>query len=177
MLLQTFTGRTISPVAPRPADIAIEDIAHALANTCRFGGHVATFYSVAQHCVLASHIVPEADALWALLHDASEAYLVDIPTPLKCTKALDGYMAVEALMQRTIFQTFGLVGELPGSVVDADAALLLEEADTLFQGGAGPQFDQLRGRVPRPPVRILPWAPAAAERGFLNRFQSLVRGA
>jgi hypothetical protein len=173
MRLQTFSRRTVSPVAPSPDDIAIEDIAHALSHTCRFGGHVSTFYSVAQHSVLVSHVVPAEFALWGLLHDASEAYLVDIPTPLKVTAALDGYKAIEALMQQTIYQRFGLQGPQPPEVDEADQALLLEEADALLPGGPTWATADMRARVPRPPIRIVPWFPPAAKRGFLKRFDEL----
>ena len=175
MKLQTFTRRTVSPVAPRVSDIDIVDVAHALSHMCRFGGHVHTFYSVAQHSVLVSHVVPEAVALWGLLHDASEAYLVDIPTPVKVTAALGGYMAVEAQMQRTIYQAFGLVGDEPAEVAAADRALLLAEADALLPGG--PTWaDELRGTVPVPPVRIVPWTSSAAKNAFLSRFARLTTG-
>ena len=80
--IHTFTGRHFYPLNPNADDVDIEDIAHALANTCRFNGHVSTFYSVAQHCVLASQYC-ESDPLWALMHDAAEAYLPDVAAPVK----------------------------------------------------------------------------------------------
>lgn len=173
MRLQTFSGGTIAPHRPTAGDIAIEDIAHALSMLCRFGGHVRTFYSVAQHSVLASRCVPREDALWALLHDASEAYLVDVPTPVKTLAALNGYRAIEALLQKTIYQTFGLMGNEPDSVRQADQALVLLEADTLLTGGAGAAFDEIRQTVPPAEVRIVPVEPAVAERAFLKRFHEL----
>lgn len=173
MPLQTFTRRSINPLAPRVQDIAIEDVAHALAHICRFGGHVGAFYSVAQHSVLASHLVGVDDALWALLHDASEAYLGDIPTPLKRTGAFRDYHALEALWQRTIYQAMGLVGEEPASVAVADLQLLLAEADVLLPGGPLAWADDLRGRVEPAAVKILPVPPAQAEAGFLARYRAL----
>lgn len=176
MPLLTFSGRALNPLAPRLEDIAIVDIAHALSMQCRFGGHVRSFYSVAQHSFLASYIVPPADALWALLHDASEAYLMDLPTPVKETGPLAGYRGVEAQLQRTIYQAFGLSGDEPESVRDADLALLLLEVDALHPT---PQaFDPLRGRVPVPTaVAVKPWdSPAVAEAGFLQRFHRLTAG-
>jgi hypothetical protein len=173
MMLQTFTRRSVNPLAPRVQDIAIEDIAHALAHVCRFGGHVSSFYSVAQHSVLASRQVEPADALWALLHDASEAYLGDIPTPLKRTGAFRDYHALEALWQRTIYQRFGLTGEEPAGVATADLQLLLAEADVLLPGGPLEWVDSLRGRVAPASVQILPVLAPQAEAGFLKRFHAL----
>src|SRR4051812_30250690 len=79
--MQTFTGRQFWPVDPRADEIAIEDIARALAMTCRFGGHVRFHYSVAQHSFLVSLVCSPEHALWGLLHDASEAYLGDVVWP------------------------------------------------------------------------------------------------
>lgn len=174
MLLQTFSGRALNPLAPRAEDLAIEDIAHALALQCRFGGHVRGFYSVAQHSFLVSQVVPLADALWALLHDASEAYLMDLPTPVKETGPLAGYRGVEAQLQQTIYQRFGLTGAEPASVAEADLAVLLAEVDALCLQPAA--WDSLRGRVPVPPIKVQPWSsPALAEYAFLKRFGELTR--
>lgn len=173
MHLQTFTGRFVHPAQPSAEDIDIRDIAHALSLQCRFGGHAKCAYSVAQHSYLASKIVPPADALWALLHDASEAYLVDVPTPVKRLAAMDGYRALEAQMQRLIFQTFGLRGEMPESVKEADEALVLAEAEVLLAAGAGRDFDEIRARVAPATIRIIPVVADQAERVFLRRFFEL----
>lgn len=81
--IQTFLGKPFWPLSPRPEDIDIRDIAHALAMTCRFTGHSQKFYSVAEHSVRVSRIVPAQFALHGLLHDASEAYLCDLSRPIK----------------------------------------------------------------------------------------------
>ncbi len=86
--IETFTGRFVNTKWPDPKTIVLEDIAHALANTCRFGGHTKTFYSVAEHAVLVSRRVEEVfDIRWlamaALHHDDAEAYLLDVPRPMK----------------------------------------------------------------------------------------------
>ena len=176
MTLQTFTGRQVAPLRPVAADIVIEDIAHALSLLCRFGGHVRTFYSVAQHAVLASRIVPEADALWALLHDASEAYLVDLPTPVKRLAACDGYRLVEAQLQRTIYQAFGLAGNEPESVGVADRALVVAEAEALLHAGAAWCTADVRAEAAALAARVVPVASDVAERAFLKRFRQLTGG-
>lgn len=81
--IQTYTGRQFWPLDPKPEEVCIEDIAHALSQQCRYAGHTIRFYSVAQHSVEIALRVPRAAALWGLLHDAAEAYLVDLPRPVK----------------------------------------------------------------------------------------------
>jgi len=81
--IQTLSGKKFSYQFATADDIDIEDIANALSNICRFAGHLPEFYSVAQHSVLVSQIVPPEFAFEALMHDAAEAYCQDIPAPLK----------------------------------------------------------------------------------------------
>ncbi len=93
LIQRLHSGHDIDPLNVKPADITIEDIAHGLSMTCRFAGQCRLYYSVAQHSVLVSTLVPESMALWGLLHDASEAYLGDIYGPLK--QYLPNYLAIE----------------------------------------------------------------------------------
>jgi len=81
--IQTYTGKCFHPREPGPDDFDIRDVAHALSLLCRFNGHCRTFYSVAEHSVRVSRICPPAAALWGLLHDLGEAYVGDLPRPLK----------------------------------------------------------------------------------------------
>jgi 5'-deoxynucleotidase YfbR-like HD superfamily hydrolase len=81
--IQTLSGKRFDYINSTADDVDIEDIANALSNICRFAGHVPEFYSVAQHSVLCSQIVPPEFAFEALMHDAAEAYCQDIPQPLK----------------------------------------------------------------------------------------------
>lgn len=124
--IQTATGRAFWPIDPRPEDVCIEDIAHALSMLCRFGGHCLRFYSVAEHSVLlARHSAPE-NKLWALLHDASEAYLVDVPRPLK--PFLRGYREAEGKIMTAVCARFGLDASMPAQVKADDTSLLMDEA-------------------------------------------------
>lgn len=163
--LRTYrTGREVSLLWPRSAAIAIEDIACALSRQCRFVGHVAWPYSVAQHSVLASFLVPRSAALWALLHDASEAYLGDVSLPLKATPVMARYRALEALWERTIFDRFGLHGPVPACVAAADAELLRVEQKVL-QFATGPAEAVRLG--------VVPWTAPEAEERFLARFHAV----
>jgi hypothetical protein len=165
---QTFTGRKFYPADVRPDDIAIEDIAHALANSCRFAGHCDKFYSVAQHSVLVSLMVPAEDALWGLLHDSEEAYFLDMPRPLKYLPELTEYRELATAGRRVILNRFGLSQFEPDSVKAADRKLLLRERMDLF--------DTVLGTLPAgeiPTFRVVPWTPQLAERNFLARFKDL----
>lgn len=163
----TRSGRVIDVLNPRTEDIDIDDIAHALSNLCRWCGHSSSFYSVAQHSVLVSQYVPHEDALWGLLHDAAEAYLMDIPSPIK--GLLPDYAQLEAKMQAAIVTNYGLSADCPASVTSVDLCLRATEAIEL---GLHPQmWDRLR--VPPLAVLITPELPAAARDMFLERFWEL----
>lgn len=165
--ITTYSGHPFFPLEPKPADVRIADIAHALANLCRFAGHTRRFYSVAQHSVLVSRLCDERDAMWGLLHDASEAYLCDITRPVKRTPDLDGYRRVEAGVQAAIVVKFGLSPEEPAIVKAADALVLRTEQRDLM---AMPD-----GWMPRDtlPYTIHPQTPTEAERAFKLRFFEL----
>lgn len=81
--IQTVEGKAFFFLDPKPADFSISMIAHCLARECRWGNHIPEFYSVAEHSVRVSYVCDPEDALWGLLHDASEAFLTDVPTPIK----------------------------------------------------------------------------------------------
>ena len=128
--MQTQGSRAFWPLDPRPTDIDIRDIAHALAMQCRYNGHCRVFYSVAEHSVLVSQVVPPEDALHGLLHDAAEAYVGDIIRPLK--RHITGYDEIEDRIWRAIAARFGLSPEMPESVKAADNAVLLAEQQQIM---------------------------------------------
>jgi uncharacterized protein len=137
--IQTYTGKKFTPFAPRPEDVCIEDIAHALSMLCRFGGHVSEFYSVADHSIrVALECNPEYRLL-GLLHDASEAYLVDVPRPIK--QKIDLYREVEANVQGVICQRFGLPLIWPNLIHEIDNRMLLTEAKQLCYGSIWSEFN------------------------------------
>jgi hypothetical protein len=167
--ITTFSGIRFWPLLPNPDDIRIEDIAHALSNQCRFAGHAREFYSVAEHSVRVSQLCPPEHALWGLLHDASEAYLVDLPRPLKLLPEFAAYREAERRLQRAVAVRFGLPPDQPASVTEADDTMLWIEAHSLLDSAA---VEVIRNT--RPPFEITdPLLPGEAERLFLSRFKEL----
>lgn len=165
--MQTATGAQFWPLDPRPEEVHIEDIAHALSNMCRYAGHCTRFYSVAQHSVYVSRHLPEDLKLWGLLHDASEAYAVDIPRPLK--RFIPGYREIEDRIMSAIAARFGLVGDMPKEVIRVDNAILCDEASQLM---LPPPSDWC---LPEPPLGIVieVMDPDEAKWTFLNEFYDL----
>lgn len=126
----TYTGRYVDPVNLKVDDIAIEDIAHALALTNRYGGHTEYPYSVAQHSMLLTAHVPIHLMGVALLHDAYEAYGADVPRPLKAH--LPEYQEIEDRNLRVIFFKFGLDYKLLDELHYFDTAICLDEMAALM---------------------------------------------
>ena len=176
--IQTVSGRRFNPLAPEPGEIDIEDVARALANQCRFGGHCRVFYSVAQHSCLVADLVEERggtgeEVLWALLHDGSEAYLVDLPHPLKHRSELGRlYAAAETTLQHAICERFGLPREPPPLVKPADRALLATERREV--ASVVWHWPELDGFEPLD-LEIEAWLPERARDEFLERYERLTR--
>jgi len=167
--IQTHSGRRFNPLNPYVDAIVIQDIAHALSMQCRFSGHCRFFYSVAQHSVLVSYICDSQDALWGLLHDASEAYLVDIPRPLKKSGKFDAYLDFEDNMMKAVCKRFGLPEKEPPSVKKADRVLLATEARDLMS----PLHPDWVQPVEPLPFLIEPWSHDKAKDMFMKRFFEL----
>ena len=130
--ITTYTGKKFHFLAPQPEEIDIEDIAHALSLTCRFAGQCKSFYSVAEHSIRVADIVPEQYKLHALLHDASEAYLPDLPRPIKA--GLPYFKEMENVILRAVWNKFIPSGvyENYGVIKEADNILLATEARDLM---------------------------------------------
>lgn len=166
----TYTGKNFYPLDPRIEDIDINDIIHALSNLSRFGGHCTNFYSVAQHCVLVSLVCEKQDALWGLLHDASEAYLVDIPSPLKRCPEFEFYRTAEQNLMAVICDVFGLGRDEPPSVKLADKRVLATEArDLTMTEGRG-----WAASAEPYEFHIKPWSPEVARVKFISRLHELM---
>lgn len=140
------SGTRFHPFDPRPEEILIADIAHALGRACRYAGHTQAHYSVAQHSVIVAEAVKILggtldEQRWALMHDATEAYLVDIPNPIKRHPSFAFYVELEDKLAASIMAKFGLPPNMPGVVKYADqAALRLEVASPLICKNMHPDF-------------------------------------
>lgn len=173
--MQTFTGRQFYPLAPYPEDVDPRDIAHALSLICRYGGHAERFYSVAEHCVLMSYAVAPENALWALLHDATEAYVGDMVRPLK--QHMPQYQMAETKVELAILQRFGLWGGaglpplMPAEVKAADSRILLDERAALFDGIPAPWAIE---HLTPLGVFVEGWSPVDAERCYADRLAALL---
>jgi hypothetical protein len=191
--IETRSGRRFTPLEPVVDDIDLHDIAHALSHQCRFSGHTAEHYSVAEHSVRVSELVeqwgyPRHSQLWALLHDASEAYLVDLPSPLKnapyyasfgraladaCGIAISyGYRHAEKELMRAVCERFGISQLEPPEVRQADGVLLSTEARDLM-----PFKPEHWEKLAHPPLweRIYPWSHETARKNFLSRFTEVTK--
>lgn len=175
--IETVSGRRFRPLVPEVGEIVIGDIAHALSQQCRFSGHTCVPYSVAEHSVRVAELLQRWGCsrmvqLWGLLHDASEAYLVDIPSPLKNTNAFAAYREAESRLMSAVCVRFGLPVEEPRVVRFADAELLATEARDLMPYLPEHWF----GLTGTPLVEtIKPWHATSAKREFLALFEELSR--
>ncbi len=170
--VETFTGKHVDILDPDPDEICIEDLAHALANTNRFGGHTSEPYSVAEHCVRMSEICPHGLALECLMHDAAEAYIGDMPSPFK--QVMPDFQVFEARLERAIRIRFNLPGDHhPEAVRHYDQVMLLTEAREL---GLSWWKTGKHTNMPEPLVgELIPWDWKTAKSRFLKRFEELTR--
>ena len=166
MTMTTYNGIRVNPTQPETKHINIHDIAQSLSNLCRFNGHCQQFYSVAQHSMLVAEMVPEELRLVALLHDATEAYLGDVITPVK--QQVDGFQKLEIRLWKRIASAFDIQPELIELVHMADLMALATEKRDLMPQDTG-EWPILKG-IPPHEDRIIPMAPALARQLFMQAF-------
>ena len=168
--IQTYTGRVFYPLSPRSEDVSIDDIAHSLANQCRFLGHSQSFYSVAQHCCQMCMAAPDEMKAEALLHDAAEAYISDIPRPVK---HLLGINDIERQVEYAIAQRFRIRWPWSQELHALDLKMLATERRDLCHPD-GPAWESIEG-IETFGGMIIPWSSFAAEVMFLRLFRDLVK--
>jgi hypothetical protein len=179
--IETYCGLRFDTLDPQPEMIDIRDIAHALSQLCRFTGHTKFPYSVGQHSIHCSYLTPVEDALWALMHDASEAYIGDMNRPLKhFSEAGKHYQKVEERIMTAICNKFGLSVVEPKSVTVADNQMVYAEKRDLMSGkvvwsqdwgkGAGVFLENAAN------VWIFKMDATEVETTFLNRFHYFTGG-
>jgi len=154
--IRMYTGKYFDLKTMDPDTICIEDIVHGLSNTMRFAGQLDVPYSVLQHSVLVADNVSKENQLAALLHDASEAYLGDMPSPFK--KMLPDYKAIEDKLMRVIAEKFGFEYPLPTEVKEIDRHFLEVEWNAFVEK--------------KLPLKV--WTPAKAKNIFNDLFESVI---
>jgi 5'-deoxynucleotidase YfbR-like HD superfamily hydrolase len=173
--LQTVSGRWVNPFDPDPDQLDAGDIARALANQCRFGGHSRVFYSVAQHSVIVSELVEQRggdaeDVFAALMHDASEAYLGDMPHPIKHRSSLGAaFKAAEDHLEAALRERFRIKADVP-EIKRADRALLATERRAF--SAEGWHWPELEGVEPLE-LQLEALAPDEAAQAFAQRYAEL----
>jgi 5'-deoxynucleotidase YfbR-like HD superfamily hydrolase len=192
--IQTYSGVKFYIYKPTPADVVMEDVARALSHLCRFTGHLKRFYSVAQHCVHCSEQVEGTaiESLWALLHDAHEAYIGDMNSPLKRylnynelyaavpngeVSVESKYAQAERAIDIAVLDKFSIVytdKELE-RVKTADMRMLVTEATQLHKRGIHPDWGVDTNVYTPYEMEIQPWHPDDAMDRFLRRLKQLTR--
>ena len=169
--IQTFSGKQFFPFDVTPDQIDIIDIAHALSNICRFNGHCTEFYSVAEHSYRASVLIGDSTVsekpLWGLLHDAAEAYLCDLPRPVKM--CILEYKQIEEEILNAIIIKFGLTLPMPKEVKEIDDILLATERRDIMN----PCKEEWTLAAKPMKQIIIPYSQKEAKRLFLERFNYL----
>lgn len=163
-----YSGAYFDFTAPNGDLVFIHDIARGLANTCRFGGQSERFYSVAEHSVLASQHVPNKWAYEALMHDAAEALIGDIPKPLK--QLLPDFMNIERQVEEVVADRFGFSPHTPDTVKLIDIQMLAAEQTQVMGNDDSWAFTH---GLQAAPVTIEFWSPTEAYERFLRRYFEL----
>lgn len=176
--ISLLSGAHFNYNKPEESDVTIEDLASALSNVCRFAGHLPRFYSVAQHLVNTSHIVSPENAFTALMHDTTEAFTNDIPTPLKW--ALPIFKELEVKTESAMAKKFGFEYPYPAEVKEADTIMLMLEKYYVKEcNDYWPNYEKYTKRVVNPYKKLVDldsWQPRRAKREFLERYEELRNG-
>lgn len=172
-----LSGAQMNYNYPEESDVTLDDLASALSNICRFSGHLPKFYSVAQHLVNTSRIVPVEFAFDALMHDTAEAFTNDLPTPLKWVFPV--FKELEDKIEAAMAERFGFKYPYPQEVKIADTQMLmLEKVYVKEDDNEWPNYPPLDLKLEAElyaKVDLKPWQPCRAKREFIERFEELER--
>lgn len=170
--IYTHSGKRFSLIDPQPEDVDVSDIAYHLSMICRFNGACSTFYSVAQHCVLAKKLAFDFQ-LDALFHDAGEAYYGDISSPLKAV--LQDVVGVEFTniferIDQVIFDAFNISWPIDPRVNSVDNLLFTLEWNAIMLGSPSKTF---KGATTPIDFTIMPWTHWEARAAFERECREL----
>jgi len=173
--IETYTGRAFWPLNPTMDALSVIDIAHALSNQCRYSGHVAFFYPVAQHCCLLAEWLARRggsalDCLQILMHDAPEAYLVDVPRPVK--QYMPQYRVWDHAVNDVIREWMGWKNiPIPSFQDEFDSRIIVDERAQLMSCSPNDWGHKLEPMG----IVIQPWTPEEAEQTFLTQYAAYSR--
>lgn len=171
--ISLLSGATFNYNKPEESNVTIDDIASAVSNICRFSGHLPRFYSVAQHLVNTSRIVPPEHAFTALMHDTAEAFTNDLPTPLKW--AFPIFKELETNIEAAMSAKFGFQFPYPKLIKEADTnMLILEKLYVKEDTSVWPNYEGIEVDHLVPLVSLESWQPRRAKREFLERYEELI---
>lgn len=188
--IKIYSGAWFDVLNHKPEEIKIEDIAHALSLTCRYGGHCPDLYTVAQHSLIVSEVCQSLgyDPLWGLMHDAAEAYIPDIPKPIKDSLDMGDLITVDTVLTSSIAKRFNLYPDyVPSFVKKVDDLVLAYEFTILmkddslltsvflkFTDHSYATYFKIEKDIIRPALMDLQH-PRVVEASFINRFEELVQ--
>jgi len=162
------SGKKFRYSQPRAEDVDIEDVAHNLAHMCRFTGATKQFYSVAEHCVVASWMAPQGLEFDCLMHDAQESLVGDVNSILK--RLLPDYRRIEMSVTEVLADKFGYSHPMHPDVKEVDMRMLVTEMKQLL-------WPEDADELPYEPYlrTLFCWEPIRAREEFLMRFQDLTQ--
>lgn len=145
----TYSGQYFDPLKPDPRAIRIIDIAHSLGNSCRYGGHCPRFYSVAEHSLLVERLMREAkrspiECFGGLMHDSEEAYLPDLPTPIK--RNFPSFIEAGINLRKVIWDLFEIPNDIYPLIKDFDQEAYLYERNRLWDKRTWHTFKPLEAK-------------------------------
>lgn len=167
----TLSGNRFNILDPQPEQVKIEDIASSLARQARFNGHTRFFYSVGQHSCLGAEVSPTKDiAIQMLFHDATEAYIGDLVSPVKAL--LPDFEIIESRIHWAISQKFNLEFPMPKIVKQIDRRLLATEVRDLITK----DLKSWNIKEDEPfDFPIIPWPPEVTEARYLEIARNLMK--